>query len=125
MSSYFVDAAAARAEYEANKEFYDNFIESFLKTLDMDESEFLSRKYRIYGVDNDFDLIEAMWEADRRSTGDLLSEPWFIDFRIRCAMNPEYTEKCLESRAFYDVKDEILRRLSCNEESAQADRFGC
>ena len=111
MGSYFVDAATVRAEYEANKAFYDEFTEGFLKTLDMDESELLLRNYQIYGVDNDFDLIEAMWKADRKSTGDLLSEPWFIDFRVKCALNPEYTERCLESRAFYDVKDEIIRQL--------------
>jgi hypothetical protein len=62
-------------------------------------------------VDNDFDLIEAMWEANRRSTGDLLREPWFRDFRIKCAINPQYTERCLNSDAFRDVKDDILRWL--------------
>lgn len=111
MGSYFVDASTIRARRERNKERYERFAENFIKLLNESDSEFLARQYRIYGVDNDFDLIEAMWAADRQSTGDLLSEPWFIDFRIKCAMNPEYTEKCLESRAFYDVKDEVLRRL--------------
>ena len=111
MGSYFVDAATIRARCERDKERYERFAKNFIKMLNESDSEFLARQYRIYGVDNDFDLIEAMWDADRQSTGDLLSEPWFIDFRIKCAMNPEYTERCLASRAFYDVKDAILKRL--------------
>ena len=67
--------------------------------------------YNRYGVDNDFDLAEAMYEDYSSYTGNLIREPKFIEFRIQCAMNPEYTEKCLESRAFRDVKDDILRKL--------------
>lgn len=111
MGSYRIDATTIKAKRERDRDRYDKLAQSMADALNMSESEVLARQYNIYGVDNDFDLIEAMWDADRQSTGDLLSEPWFIDFRIRCAMNPEYTEKCLESRVFYDVKDEILRRL--------------
>ena len=76
------------------------------------EHESMSYRYSLYGVDNDFDLIEAMYEEDRRSTGNLLNEPWFKELRMRCAMNPDYTEKCLASDAFRDLIDGIRKMLT-------------
>ena len=67
--------------------------------------------YRRYGVDNDFDLIEAMYKARYRSTSDAFNDKWCVDLRIKCGMDPEYTERCLMSPAFMDVRDEILRRI--------------
>lgn len=111
MGSYFIDMDAVRARYEKNKTRYDKMAQSLADSLNMTDSEILARQYHVYGVDNDFDLVEAMYNEDRYSTGNLLGDPWFNELRIKCAMNPEYTEKCLNSPAFWDVKDEILRRL--------------
>lgn len=112
MGSYFVDAATIRARRERDRERYDKLAQSMAAALDMNESEILARQYDIYGVDNDFDLVEAMYDAHRDSTGDILSEPWFNELRHKCAMNPEYMKRCLASDAFWDMRDEILRRFA-------------
>ena len=109
MCSYFVDAARVKMRYEHDKERYDKFAENVIKSLNADESDILACQYQIYNVDNEFDLVEAMWKADRCSTGDLLSEPWFNKLRLKCVMNPEYTERCFASPAFADIKRSILR----------------
>jgi hypothetical protein len=67
--------------------------------------------YDQYHVNNDFDLVEAIYKEDCDTTGNLWGGQWFRDLRMRCVMNPEYTERCLESPAFWDMKDEILEYL--------------
>ena len=67
--------------------------------------------YLQYGVDNDFDLIEAMYRERYESTSDIFNDKWCVDLRMKCAMNPKYTEKCLNSPAFWDIKAEILEYL--------------
>lgn len=94
-----------------------DFVDNEQGDVFSDMSDFVDSRssvdyYDFYGVDNDFDLAEAMFFNFERSTGNLVRTPWFVDFRIKCGLNPEYTEKCLKSEAFQDVKDEILKRLS-------------
>ena len=71
----------------------------------------MTQYYQQYHVDNDFDLIEAIYKEDCDTTGNLWSGQWFKDLRMKCAMNPEYTEKCLNSPAFWDMKDIILEQI--------------
>ena len=108
LGSYVFDLQTIFDDCEKHAEMHDKLNAAARETFISDSKPY---RYDLYGVDNDFDLIEAMYAEDRRSTGMLLREPWFIDFRIECAMNPEYTERCLASDAFRDVHDEILRRL--------------
>lgn len=108
LGSYGFDLHSVFDECRKHESLHKRLNEAARETFTSDS---MAYRYELYGVDNDFDLIEAMYEDDRRSTGNLLCEPWFNEFRIECAMNPEYTERCLNSDAFRDVKDDILRRL--------------
>ena len=105
-SDYVVDISKFldSCKFDVRSERVEQFLESC-------ESYSISDEYEMYGVDNDFDLAEAIYDEFSRSTGNLIRQDWFVDFRIQCAMNPEYTEKCLQSRAFRDVRDDILKKL--------------
>lgn len=70
-----------------------------------------SDDYAIYGVDNEFDFIEAVYADWSDYSPRSIHSDLFVERRIACAMNPEFTERCLVSPAFADVRDEILRRL--------------
>lgn len=71
----------------------------------------LPSEYDEYGVDNEFDLIEAAYKDWWENSPHLLRASTFRARRIACGLDPRYTDKCLESEAFADVRDEILRRL--------------
>lgn len=68
--------------------------------------------YYKYSVDNDFDLVEAVYDDYAKNKPYKLSQPEFYLWRIRVAMIPEYTEKCLNSHAFADIHDDIVARLA-------------
>lgn len=112
LSGYGVDIDAVIRSYSESKKNIDSYFDTVMNAT---SSHTWSDEYESYGVDNDFDLAEAIYEECARSTGNLVRNPDFVEFRINIAMDPEYTERCLSSVAFRDVKDEILRRLSCNE----------
>lgn len=88
-----------------SKESLDSDIDEFLSMTDDDRR---LQNYQQYGVDNDFDLIEAMYADYSQYLDDLISDSAFVELRIECAMNPEYTDRCLVSPAFVDIRDKIL-----------------
>ena len=68
-----------------------------------------SRKHRyaLHHVDNDFDLMEALYEEALLEYPKRLFDKDFYAERLQVAKNPEYTDKCLKSPAFEDLWDDI------------------
>lgn len=66
----------------------------------------------VYRGKNEFETIERLYAEWFEWAPHLLLSRDFAERRIACAMNPEYTERCLLSDAFADVRDEILKRLN-------------
>ena len=99
MKSLDIDAILKRhAQHNANDVPHMSFLDG--NTLD------------IYGGDNEFETIERLYAEWSDWAPHLLLGRDFAERRIACAMNPEYTERCLSSDAFADVRDEILKRLN-------------
>lgn len=83
----------------------------FMNKVDFSEQGSFTRLLAEYGVDNEFDLIEALYSDYVNYDPHELDSIRFHELRIECAMNPEYTDKCLVSPVFADVRDDILECL--------------
>lgn len=82
-----------------------------------------SRKHRyaLHHVDNDFDLMEALYEEALLEYPQRLFDKDFYAERLQVAKNPEYTDKCLKSPAFKDLWDDI-RHCNWNVTDDYIDR---
>ena len=80
----------------------------FLQDTETLPQRMRERDYRVYGVDNDFDLAEAMYADLCENDPRAIHDRGFVEFRLDVATCPEFTERCLASSAFADIRDEIV-----------------